>query len=103
VVAPKAKEPVGGSAPLAGFQSDRFDGRIAASPIPADQIAKRTRVFATVYSALLAIDDYAEAAREALRGGDDSDARLKVAVLRGLAELAAIQLHSLAPEYSVQS
>jgi hypothetical protein len=33
--------------------SDRFDGRIAASPIPADQIAKRTRASATAYAALL--------------------------------------------------
>jgi hypothetical protein len=84
VVAPKAKEPGGGSAPPAGFQSDRFDGRIAASPIPADQIAKRTRVFPTVYSALLAIDDYTEAARAALREGDDDAVRDALEVLRGI-------------------
>jgi hypothetical protein len=60
---------------------------------------ERKRISA--YTALLAIHDYAEAARDALRSNDDNDARHNVAVLRGLAELAAVQLHSLTPEYSV--
>jgi hypothetical protein len=92
VVAPKAKEPGAGSAPPAGFQADRFDGRIAASPIPADQIAKRTRAFANAYSATLAADAYLEQTHEALRGDDDGDARHCLAVIAAIVEVAIAQL-----------
>jgi len=40
--APKTEEPGSGLAPPAGFQADRFDGQIGASPIHSDQRAKRT-------------------------------------------------------------
>jgi hypothetical protein len=79
--------------------SDRFDGRIVGSPIPANQIAKRTRAFAAAYAALLTVDDYSEEARQALRDGDGDDARHSIAVLSGLIEVAAAQLR----EYLVQS
>jgi hypothetical protein len=102
VVAPKAKEPGGGSAPPAGFQSDRFDGRTAASPIPADQIAKRTCAFANAYAALLTVDDYSEQARDALRDGDEDAVRHCLEVLRGLIEAAAAQFRA-SPKDLVQS
>jgi excisionase family DNA binding protein len=88
VVAPKAKEPGGGSAPPARFQADRIDGRIAA------------RAFANAYSALLAIDAYTETAREAFRGDDDGDACHCLAVIAAIAEVAIAQLRKPSSEYS---
>jgi hypothetical protein len=72
--------------------SDRFDGRIAASPIPADQIAKRTRAFANAYAALLTVDTYSEAARDALRAGDDGAVLHELEVLRAIVEVVTGQL-----------
>jgi hypothetical protein len=98
VVAPKAKEPGGGSAPLAGFQADRFDGRIAASPIPADQIAKRTGAFANAYAALLTVDTYSEAARDALRDGDAAAVHDALAVLSAIVAVVTGQLRGASSE-----
>jgi hypothetical protein len=95
---PPGADALGGAAGDRGL--DRFDGRIAASPIPADQIAKRTRAFATAYTATLAADAYLEQTREALRGDDDSDARHCLAVIAAIVEVAIAQLRKPSSEYS---
>jgi hypothetical protein len=93
---PPGADALGGAAGDRG--SDRFDGRIVASPIPANQIAKRTRAFATAYAALLTVDSYSEQARSALRDCDDDQARHCLEVLRAIIEVAIAQLRGSSSE-----
>jgi hypothetical protein len=60
---------------------------------------KRAR--ATAYSALLAADGYSEAARDALRAGDDDAVRHCLTVLRAIVAVAIGQLHGSPSEHWV--
>ena len=93
---PSGADALGGAAGDRGL--DLFDGRIAASPIPADQIAKRTDAFANAYAALLTVDTYSEAARDALREGDAAAVHDALAVLSAVVDVVIGQLRGASSE-----